>query len=301
MTMNTTATVSANTLPVGRRQASPWAREFHAFRHNPLAVIGTALLLAVALVAVCAPLLAPFPKGYGKASEIMQPPNAVHIFGTDDLGLDIFAEVVWGARVTIVVGVLATLLGLAIGVPLGLLAGFYRGRVDTVLSGLIDVFLSMPMLPLMILMAAVLGPSQRNVALVIGLFSWPQIARVVRGVTLSTAALPFLEAAIATGAKTDRLLRKHVLPMAIPSLVVNMLLTISRAILSEAGLSFLGLGDPLQWSWGKILQNAQVSGAFATAWWCAFFPSMAIAILVISTTFVGTALNEIANPRLKRR
>ena len=272
-----------------------------AFWRNPLAVVGMVILIVMILVAVGAPLLAAFPKGYGSADEIMQPPNAAHLFGTDDLGLDIFAEVVWGARVTIAVALLASALGLLIGVPVGLLGGFYKGRMDAVLSGLTDIFLSLPMLPLMILMAAVLGPSQRNVALVIGLFSWPQIARVVRSVTLSTAEMPFVEAAICTGATSARLLRNHLLPNAIPSLVVNTLLTISRAVLSEAGLSFLGLGDPLQWSWGKILQNAQVSGAFATAWWFALFPSLAIALLVISTTFVGTALSEIANPRLKRR
>lgn len=258
-------------------------------------------MLAIILVAVLAPLLAPFPKGYGTVEEILQAPSASHWFGTDDLGLDIYGEVVWGARVTMIIGVLASVLALLIGVPIGLLGGFYKGKLDAVLTGLTDVFLSLPMLPLMILMAAVLGPSLGNTALVIGLVSWPQTARVVRGVTLSTTGQPFVEAAISVGCKTGRLLRSHILPSAVPILVVNVLLTMSRAILSEAGLSFLGLGDPLQWSWGRILQNAQVSGAFATAWWFAFFPSLAIALLVIATTFVGTVLNEIANPHLKRR
>ncbi len=284
-----------------QRGVSPWARDLAAFFRNPLAITGTVILVAIILVAVFAPLLAPFPRGYGTAADILQPPSAAHWFGTDDLGLDIYGEVVWGARVTIIIGVLASVLALLIGVPIGLIGGFYKGKVDAVLTGLTDVFLSLPMLPLMILMAAVLGPSLGNTALVIGLVSWPQTARVVRGVTLSTVGQPFVEAAVSVGCKTGRLLRQHILPSAVPILVVNMLLTISRAILSEAGLSFLGLGDPLQWSWGKILQNAQVSGAFATAWWFAFFPSLAIALLVIATTFVGTVLNEIANPHLKRR
>lgn len=284
-----------------QRGTSPWARDLATFFRNPLAITGTVLLAAIVLVAVFAPALAPFPKGYGTAADILQPPSARHWFGTDDLGLDVYGEVVWGARVTIIIGVLASALALLIGVPIGLIGGFYKGKVDAVLTGLTDVFLSLPMLPLMILMAAVLGPSLGNTALVIGLVSWPQTARVVRGVTLSTVGQPFVEAAVSVGCKTGRLLRQHILPSAVPILVVNMLLTISRAILSEAGLSFLGLGDPLQWSWGKILQNAQVSGAFATAWWFAFFPSLAIALLVIATTFVGTVLNEIANPHLKRR
>jgi len=284
-----------------RRGVSPWARDLAAFFRNPLAITGTVILVAIVLVAVFAPVLAPFPKGYGTAADILRPPSAAHWFGTDDLGLDIYGEVVWGARVTIIIGVLASALALLIGVPIGLIGGFYKGKADAFLTGLTDVFLSLPMLPLMILMAAVLGPSLGNTALVIGLVSWPQTARVVRGVTLSTVGQPFVEAAVSVGCKTGRLLRRHILPSAVPILVVNMLLTISRAILSEAGLSFLGLGDPLQWSWGKILQNAQVSGAFATAWWFAFFPSLAIALLVIATTFVGTVLNEIANPHLKRR
>jgi peptide/nickel transport system permease protein len=284
-----------------QRGVSPGARDAAAFFHNPLAVTGFIILVGIVLVAVLAPLLAPFPKGYGTAADILQAPSATHWFGTDDLGLDIYGEVVWGARVTIIIGVLASALALLIGVPIGLVGGFYKGKVDAILTGLTDVFLSLPMLPLMILMAAVLGPSLGNTALVIGLVSWPQTARVVRGVTLSTVGQPFVEAAVSVGCKTGRLLRSHVLPSAVPTLVVNVLLTISRAILSEAGLSFLGLGDPLQWSWGRILQNAQVSGAFATAWWFAFFPSVAIALLVIATTFVGTVLNEIANPHLKRR
>jgi peptide/nickel transport system permease protein len=279
----------------------PWKKDLRAFRRNPLAMVGTAILLIIVLIALLAPLIAPFPKGYGQANELTQPPSAAHWFGTDDLGLDILAEVVWGARVTMTIALLASALSLLIGVPIGLFGGFYKGQTDAFLTGLTDIFLSLPMLPLMILMAAVLGPSMTNVALVIGLFSWPQIARVVRGVTLSTSGQPFVEAAISVGSTTARLLRYHLLPSAVPTLIVNLLLTISRAILSEAGLSFLGLGDPLAWSWGKILQNAQISGAFATAWWFAFFPSVAIALLVISTTFVGTALNEIANPRLKKR
>ena len=239
MTTDTTAsTVTIKPTVRDQRGTSPWARDMAAFVRNPLAMTGSIILLGIILVAVFAPLIAPFPKGYGTAEEILQPPSAAHWFGTDDLGLDIFGEVVWGARVTIIIGLLASGLALLIGVPIGLLGGFYKGKTDGILTGLTDVFLSLPMLPLMILMAAVLGPSLGNTALVIGLVSWPQMARVIRGQTFSTVGQPFVEAAVSVGCNTGRLLRRHTLPAAVPVLVVNVLLIMSRAILSEAGLSF---------------------------------------------------------------
>lgn len=269
------------------------------FSRNPLAVFGTLVLLGFVLVALLAPAIAEFPAGYSPA--IQEPPSREHPFGTDDLGLSIFGQVVWGARVTMLIGGIAAVVSLLIGVPLGLASAFFRGRVDAFISGAIDIFLSMPVLPLMILIAAVLGPNILNVALVIGVLSWPQVARVVRAQGLAVAEMPFTEAATAMGGTNAHILWRHMLPNAIPVIVVNLVLTLSRAVLSEAGLSFLGLGDPTQWSWGTILQNAQRSGAFATAWWQTLFPSLSILLLVISATFVGTTLNEVLNPRLKGR
>lgn len=290
--------VSATSVP---HSTSQWVKDWRQFRRNPLAMFGMVVLLGFIAVAILAPQIAPFPKGYGQPDDLMRPPTAQHWFGTDDLGLDIFAETVWGTRVTMYVGLMASALALSIGVPIGLAGAFYQGKVDAVLTGLTDIFLSLPVLPLMILMAAVMGSTLVNVAIVIGIFSWPQIARVVRGVTLATVEQPFTEAALALGGSNAHILWRHLLPNAVPTLVINVVLTVSRAVISEAGLSFLGLGDPLQWSWGRILQNAQRSGAFVTAWWQALFPSLAILLLVISSTFVGTTLNEIFNPRLKRR
>lgn len=274
---------------------------FRRFCKNPLGVIGGLVLLVMLLVAVFAPLIAPFPQGYGDFMAISQPPSWEHPFGTDDLGLDIFAQVVWGTRVTMVVGFGATLLSLLVGVPIGLLAGFYRGTVDAFCTSLIDIFLSMPILPLMILLGAILGPSITNIAFIIGVFSWPPVARVVRGQTLAVVEQPYTEAARALGARNARILWGHLLPNVFPSIMVNMVLTVARAVVSEAGLSFLGLGDPLQWSWGRILENAHRSGAFVTAWWHTLFPSLAIMLLVMSANFLATAVNEVLNPRLKRR
>ena len=257
------------------------------------------MLAAFVVIALVAPSIVPFPKGY--SVDITVPPSGKYPFGTDDLGLSVFAEVIWGARVTMLVGVIASVVSLAIGVPVGLAAAFYRGKTDAVISTIIDVFLSLPVLPLMILVAAVLGPSIFNIAMVIGAFSWPQVGRVVRGQALATTAMPFTEAARALGGTDWHILSRHLLPDAVPVVVVNLVLTLARAVLSEAGLSFLGLGDPQQWSWGKILMNAQRSGAFVTAWWQTLFPSVAILLLVVSATFVGTSLNEVLNPRLRGR
>jgi peptide/nickel transport system permease protein len=295
------APVLANRVPKAPLPAepSPARRHWQKFRKNPLALFGMAVLAGFMLIALLAPLIAQFPRGY--SADLMLPPSGKYPFGSDDLGLSVFAEVIWGARVTMLVGAIASAVSLAIGVPLGLAAAFYRGRIDAVVSSLVDIFLSLPVLPLMILVAAVLGPSIYHVALVIGAFSWPQVARVVRSQGLATAAMPFTEAARALGGTDWHVLWRHLLPDAIPVIVVNLVLTLARAVLSEAGLSFLGLGDPEQWSWGKILQNAQRSGAFVTAWWQTLFPSVAILLLVIAATFVGTSLNEVMNPRLRGR
>ena len=268
---------------------------------NPLGAIGLTVLALMTLVAIFAPALAPYPSGYGNLDEMSLPPSRLHPFGTDDMGLDILAQVIWGTRVSMLVGVAATMLSLAIGVPVGLFAGFYRGRVDAFATSVIDIFLSLPVLPLMILLGAVLGPSLTNIILVIGFFSWPSTARVVRAQALSVAEQQFTEAARAMGATDARILLKHLLPNVFPPIMVNMVLTVATAVISEAGLSFLGLGDPTQWSWGRILENAHRSGAFVTAWWHTLFPSLAIMLLVMSANFLGMAINEILNPRLKRR
>ncbi len=281
-----------------------WVRYRQGLRRfcaNPLGVIGAVILLFMVSVALFAPFIAEFPKGYGDFMMIQQPPSLEHPFGTDEMGLDIFAQVVWGTRVTMAVGFGATLLSIAIGVPIGLLAGFYRGRTDGLLTGLIDIFLSLPILPLMIMMGAVLGSDIRNIALVIGVFSWPMIARVVRSQALSVVEQLYTEAARALGAKNWYILVRYMLPNVLPVVMVNMVLTMATAVLSEAGLSFLGLGDPTRWSWGRILENAHTSGAFVSAWWHTFFPSIAILLLVMSANFFGTAMNEILNPRLRRR
>ncbi|MEO3884584.1 ABC transporter permease [Nonomuraea sp. B5E05] len=275
-------------------ELTPRQRTWSAFRRNPLGMGSGALLILLALVAVFAPLLAPFPEGYG--TDTSQPPSAAHWFGTDDIGQDVFAQVVWGTRVSMAVGLSASVLAIVIGLLIGVSAAYFR-RLDTPLGVLVDLSLSLPMLPLMILVAALAGPSVRTLVVVIALFSWPEVARVVRSQALAIVPMPFVSAAKVVGGSSWWIVRKHLLPGVIPVVGVSVVLTTSRAVLAEAGLSFLGLGDPNSWSWGTILHKAQQSGSLASAWWTTLFPSVAILLLVLSTTLLSVAYNDARNHR----
>ncbi|HEX6682556.1 MAG TPA: ABC transporter permease [Candidatus Limnocylindrales bacterium] len=267
---------------------------WRAFARNPLGIISLAVLVLLALVAVAAPLISNYPSGYGES--VLAAPNGEHWFGTDDLGRDVFAQVVWGTRVSILIGLLASLLAIAIGVLVGVAAAYFR-KFDAALGMVVDLSLSLPVLPLMILVAALVGPSVRTLIIVIAVFSWPEVARVVRSQALAVVPLPYVSAAHVIGGSHLWIIRKHILPGVAPVIAVSVVLTTSRAVLSEAGLAFLGLGDPNSWSWGTILHHAQRSGSLATAWWTTLFPSLAILLLVVTTTLLAVAYNDARNPR----
>jgi peptide/nickel transport system permease protein len=268
-----------------------------AFRRNPLGVSSAGLLALLVLVAVFAPLIAAYPTGYSSA--VLQPPSSAHWFGTDNLGRDIFAEVVWGSRISMVVATLASALAIVIGVVVAV-AGAYFPRLDGAVGTVVDLCLSLPVLPLMILVAALAGPSLPTVILVIAFFSWPEVARVVRSQALSVVHLPYMDAARLTGGSHAWIIRKHLVPAVAPVIVVSVVLTASRAVLAAAGLAFLGLGDPESWSWGRILYESQQSGAMSSAWWTTLFPSLAILALVVSATLISIAYNDARNPRTRK-
>jgi len=270
------------------------------FKHK-LGVIGLIGVILIVMVAVFAPYIAEPVSGYGDYSNILRPPSGEHLFGTDDMGLDIYSQVIWGTRTSLQVGFLTVLIALVIGVPVGLISGYFDGLISSLAMGLTDVFLTLPVLPLMIIMAAVIGSDIKNIALVIGLFSWPKLARITRASTLSVRNMEYINAAEVLGASNFKIMTKHVLPNVSGPILVNMTIIIATAILSEAGLSFLGLGDPLTWSWGKILENAHQSGSFLSAWWYSLFPSLAIMFFVISFNFIGMGIREALNPKLRQR
>jgi|UniRef100_A0A7V3KMP3 peptide/nickel transport system permease protein len=268
------------------------------FRKNRLGLVGFGGVVFFLLLGIFAPLITSYPKGYG--TDIMASPSFVHLFGTDGLGLDILSEIIWGARTSIYVSFIAVALAFAIGVPAGLVSGYIRGFPGAIIDTLIDVFLTLPVLPLIIVIAAVVGSSITNVAIVIGLFSWPSLARVTRNATLRVTEMQFIEAARCLGIKQRVILFKHILIVIIGPILVNLTLIMATSVLSEAGLSFLGLGDPSTWSWGTIIKKAWDAGAIIDTpnpyWWW-FAPSLSIVFYVVCFNLLGNAINDALNPK----
>jgi peptide/nickel transport system permease protein len=274
--------------------ASAGKATWRRFRREPLGMAALAVLVLLVLMAVAAPLLADYPTGYGDA--VLAAPSGAHWFGTDSLGLDVFSEVVWGAQQSLLVAAAASLIAIVFGTLLAVLGAYFR-RLDAGVSVVVDLTLSLPVLPLMILVAALIGPSTLTIILVIAAFSWPEVTRVVRSQALAVVRLPYVDAARLMTSSPAWIIRRHVVPAVMPLILVSVVLTASRAVLSAAGLAFLGLGDPNTWSWGRILYEAQQAGAMSTAWWLPLFPSLAIFLLVLAATLLSTAYNDARNPR----
>jgi peptide/nickel transport system permease protein len=267
-----------------------------SFLRAPGGWLSVGVLGVLVLTALLGPLVVPNPSGLGV--DILQPPSRAHWFGTDDLGQDVFGQVVWGARISMSVGLAASAIAIVIGTAMGLLGAYVR-LLAPVVTTLIDVMLSLPMLPLMILVTALAGPSVTTLIVVIGVLSWAEVARLIRSNAMVVASMPFIDGARVLGAGPIRIMARELLPAVTPLIVVAVLLTAARAVISEAGLSFLGMGDPSSWSWGRILLNAQRSGVIATAWWQTLFPSLAILVLVLAATIAGIRYNDSRDPRTK--
>ena len=266
------------------------------YRRNRAAVFGLYLVAFFMLLAILSPLIAPFkPLSIGKDS--FHKPDSRYLMGTDDLGRDLFSGVLWGARVSIAVGLLAALTSTLIGVIIGALAGYYGGFVDDLLMRITEFFLVIPRFFLVLVIVALFGNSVWNIIIVIGILSWPVTARLVRVEFLSLREKEFVEGVRAVGASDLRIILHHILPNATPPIVVSGSLQIARAILMEAGLSFLGLGDPNQISWGVMLYNAQ--RFLRHAWWTATFPGLAIFLVVMAFNLVGDGFNDALNPKQK--
>ncbi len=271
-----------------------------SFVRNKLGMIGLLGVLIIVLVGILAPVITPMPKGYG--SEILLPPGEGHPLGTDNLGLDVFGEIVWGARTSVYVSSVAVCFAAVLGIPLGLISGYFGGRVGGMIDSLIEIFMTLPMMALMIVIAAVAGSSVTNVAIAIGVTSWPSLARVTRNATMRVSEMPFIEVSRCLGLSRRNILGKHVLINVIGPVMVNLTLVMATAVLSESGLSFLGLGDPNTWSWGLILKKAWDTGALIKSpnpvWWWTF-PSLAIMFYVVCFNILGNAINDTLNPKTR--
>lgn len=268
------------------------------FLRNKGAVIGLIGVLGIFVMAIAATFFLEQPAGYGTA--FLQAPSKEHWLGTDTLGLDIFGELAYGAKNSFYVSIVAVLVAAVIGIPLGLLSGFLKGAIGAVIDSVIEIFLTLPMLPLMIVLAAVSGASITNVAMVIGLFSWPSLARITRNSTMRISEMQYIEAARSLNISSINILFKHILRNIIGPISVNLILIMANAVLSESSLSFLGLGDPTTWSWGTVLKRAWENGAVLATpnpyWWW-LFPSLLITLYVVSFHLLGNGFNDALDPK----
>ncbi|MGI4798412.1 MAG: ABC transporter permease [Janthinobacterium lividum] len=275
---------------------SPARLAMQRFRGRPAAVAGLIVIILFVLVAVFAPLIAQYDPDKTSWTLIRKAPSLAHWMGTDENGRDVFARVLFGARASLLAGVVSVLIAAGIGVPLGLLAGFVGGVTDAVIGRVVDAMLSCPFLILAIALAAFLGPALSNAMIAIGVSAAPIFVRVARGATMDAATNEYVEAARALGNPPWRVALRHVLPNIVPPVLVQASLAIAAAIIAEASLSFLGLGQqPPAPSWGSMLNSAQ---RFLTqAPWLAIFPGLAIFLAVISFNLIGDGLRDALDPR----
>jgi peptide/nickel transport system permease protein len=302
MTTPTTPPLSARQLASRRRRAS-WARGWREFRRSRSGMAGLVILVLVVLVAVFAPLLAD-PEGLEvtKATGgVLEPPSSEFWLGTDDNGRSVLTLLIWGARISLFVGLTATVISMVIGTLVGLTSGYFGGFLGGALFRCTEWFLALPFLPLAIVLATVMGRGLFTIVIVIGVTSWAGTALLIRSQVLSIRERAYLERSRALGAGNGHLLRRHVLPNVMPIVFANTTLAIAIAILTETTLSFLGLGDPTRVSWGSMLDDAYSVGAITTgSWWFFIPPGVAVVVVVLAFTMVGQALENVLNPQLRK-
>jgi len=276
------------------------------YRANWQGMLGLYIMVCFVLIALLAPWL---------ASHSMLDPTAqvgynfetpswsyYKILGTDEQGLSVWAEFVWSARISLVVGIMSTIISSVLGAVIGVVSGYFGGAIGEVGMRFTDVFLVIPWLPLAMVLAAWLGSNYWIIIIIIGITSWPGTARVVRSDAMRVRELQFIERARAIGSGSWHIMNRHIMPNVFPLIFANTVLVVAIAILSETELSFLGLGDPLNFSWGTMLHNAWNAGAAGLpAWWYILPPGMAIVFIVLAFTFIGTAFDEVLDPKLRKR
>ena len=287
-----------------RRRALAARRTWASFRSHRSGLFGLAMLTFFVLVALLAPLLADregleVTKATGG---VLEHPSGHFLLGTDENGRSIVTLLIWGSRISLFVGLLATLISMVIGTLVGLASGFFEGWPARVLYRVTEWFLVIPFVPLAIVLATVLGRSLVNIVIVIGVTGWASTAMLIRSQTLSIKERPYVERARVLGAGRWHQMSRHVLPNVMPMVFANTTLTVALAILAETTLSFLGLGDPTRTSWGSMLEDAFDVGAMTTgAWWYIVPPGVCVVLVVLAFTLVGQALEEVFNPRLRER
>jgi peptide/nickel transport system permease protein len=266
---------------------------------SPLITAGGAVALLIVLVAVFAPLLAPYPADAGSATNpvaALQAPSLHHLFGTDQVGRDVFSRVLYGARVSPLVALLVLVIACVVGIPLGVVAGYFGGVADEAIMRITDIFLAFPSLLLSLAFAAVLPPSLTSLTIAIAITWWPWYTRLIRGQAASVAGRPYVEACRALGIPAWRILLRHVLPNSVTPLIVQVSLDFGGVILTASALSFLGLGaqDPTP-DWGLMVAEGQ--NYFTTQWWLVTYPGLAILLTALAFNLLGDGLRDVLDPR----
>jgi peptide/nickel transport system permease protein len=286
--LEATSPVSSSSLP-SRNALARLLKE-------PSALVGGFIVVAFLVMAALAPLLAPYDPNASDWMAIREAPSWSHPFGTDDLGRDILARVIYGARASLAAGFISVTIAMIIGVPLGLVAGYFGGVTDVIISRCADALLACPFLVLAIALAAFLGASLENAMIAIGVSAMPTFIRLTRGQALSVRAEDYVSAAISQGVSHPKILAAYIFPNVVPPLIVQATLTVAIAVLAEASLAFLGLGQaPPAPSWGSMLDAARQF--LVEAPWMAIWPGLAIVVVVIGFNMLGDALNDVLNPR----
>ena len=266
--------------------------------HNKLAAAGIVICLAMMIIAIFAPFFAPHDPNYQTFSDILQKPSAEYPMGTDNLGRCVYSRVIYGTRITIVVGVVAVLIAMTLGTTLGLLAGYYKGRIDTVISSITDAVWSFPTIILALAITTALGPGLTNVLIAIGIVFTPAFTRVVRSMVLSVREMEYVQGARAIGLSDFRIIVRYILPNVFPVIIVQASLNAAQAIISEASLSFMGLGiQPPEASWGYMLKSG-----YPYLWvapWLSIYPGLLILLIVLALNFLGDGLRDALDVRLK--
>jgi peptide/nickel transport system permease protein len=290
---------------VRARRRKAIAKVWATYRSSPQGMVGLAILIVFVALALGAPLITSS-RGLDVTNTLHNPdlvgPSAKYLLGTDDLGRSVWTLFIWGSRISLFVGLTATIIAVALGAGVGVVAGYAGGRTEAVLMRITEFFLVIPFIPFAVVLASVLHRSLTNIIFVIGITSWPGTARLIRAQVLSVKTRLYVDRSRALGAGHWHVISRHILPNVMPLIFANLTLTVPIAILSESTLSFLGLGDPLRISWGQTLETAfQADAVSLGAWWYYLAPGLGIILVALAFTMCGRALEEILDPRLVDR
>jgi peptide/nickel transport system permease protein len=269
-------------------------------KKNKLALMSIVILSLFIVASMLAPLIAPYEIDEIDLDNIEEPPSSEHLLGTDDLGRDVLSRILFGGRVSLTVGIVASIMQITIGVSLGAIAGYFGGIVDSIIMRVVDIIMCFPFFIIAIAMAAVLGPSMNNIIIIVGVLYWTRVARIVRAEVLSLKEREYIEAAKAFGLNPWEIIKNHILPNVMAPVLVYATLAIANGILTEASLSFLGMGvKPTIPSWGNMLSAAQSMRILKSKWWMWMPPGTMVLLTVLSINFLGDGLRDALDPKLK--